>query len=166
MLAWLSPIWTISCFDSCVHMSEEATNAAKAVPYGILMATGSTWILGFIVLVVIAAVINPDLAGVYGTALGQPMAQIYEDALGKNGALGFMSLLLICQFLMGLSIVCPPFSACYASAYLPTSRWWLHHARAGHSVATEHCHSAASSESSPSSSATLSRSGRSVAVLD
>ena len=105
MLAWLSPIWTISCFDSCVHMSEEAANAAKAVPYGILMATGSTWILGFVVLIVIAACINPDLAGVAGTALGQPMAQIYEDALGKNGALGFMSLLMICQFLMGLSIV-------------------------------------------------------------
>ena len=31
MLAWLSPIWTIGSFDSCVHMSEEATNSTKAV---------------------------------------------------------------------------------------------------------------------------------------
>ena len=31
MLAWLSPIWTIGAFDSCVHMSEEAANATKAV---------------------------------------------------------------------------------------------------------------------------------------
>ena len=31
MLAWLSPIWTIGSFDSCVHMSEEASNATKAV---------------------------------------------------------------------------------------------------------------------------------------
>jgi len=31
MLAWLSPIWTIGGFDSCVHMSEEAANATKAV---------------------------------------------------------------------------------------------------------------------------------------
>lgn len=36
-LSWLSPIWTIGGFDSCVHMSEEASNATKAVPYGILM---------------------------------------------------------------------------------------------------------------------------------
>lgn len=42
MLAWLSPIWTIGGFDSCVHMSEEAANAAKAVPYGIMMSTGKT----------------------------------------------------------------------------------------------------------------------------
>ncbi|MCJ1303207.1 GABA-specific high-affinity permease [Hypocenomyce scalaris] len=105
MLAWLSPIWTISCFDSCVHMSEEAANATKAVPYGILMATSSTWILGFAVLIAIAACINHDLAAVVGTSLGQPMAQIYLDALGKSGAIGFMSLLILCQFLMGLSIV-------------------------------------------------------------
>ena len=32
------------------------------------------------------------------------MAQIYYDALGKNGTLGLMSLLMIVQFLMGLSI--------------------------------------------------------------
>ena len=31
MLSWLSPIWTIGAFDSCVHMSEEAANATKAV---------------------------------------------------------------------------------------------------------------------------------------
>jgi hypothetical protein len=31
MLSWLSPIWTIGAFDSCVHMSEEASNATKAV---------------------------------------------------------------------------------------------------------------------------------------
>jgi amino acid transporter len=31
MLAWLSPIWTVGSFDSCVHMAEEASNATKAV---------------------------------------------------------------------------------------------------------------------------------------
>ena len=31
MLAWMMPIWTIGAFDSCVHISEEAANATKAV---------------------------------------------------------------------------------------------------------------------------------------
>ncbi|KAH7342467.1 amino acid permease-domain-containing protein [Rhexocercosporidium sp. MPI-PUGE-AT-0058] len=105
MLAWLSPIWTIGGFDSCVHMSEEAANAAKAVPYGILMSVGSCWILGFIIMIVLAACINPDLESVLGSAYGQPMAQIYYDAIGKKGTLGLMSLLFIVQFLMGLSIL-------------------------------------------------------------
>jgi amino acid transporter len=105
MLAWLSPIWTIGAFDSCVHISEEASNAAKAVPYGIMMSIGSCWVLGFVILIVIAACINPDLESVLGSSFGQPMAQIYYDAVGKKGTLGLMSLLFIVQFLMGLSIL-------------------------------------------------------------
>jgi hypothetical protein len=37
-------------------------------------------------------------------ATGQPVAQINCDTLGKNDVLGFMGLLMICQFLMGLPI--------------------------------------------------------------
>jgi amino acid transporter len=105
MLSWLSPIWTIGAFDSCVHMSEEASNAAKAVPYGIMMSIGSCWFLGFIIMIVIAACIDTNLENVLGSAYGQPMAQIYYDAVGKQGTLGLMSLLFIVQFLMGLSIL-------------------------------------------------------------
>ncbi|KAL3488913.1 amino acid transporter [Aspergillus germanicus] len=105
MLAWLSPIWTIGAFDSCVHMSEEATNAARAVPLGILWSSGLCGILGFLSLAVIAAVINTDLEAVMGTAFGQPMAQIYYDCLGKSGALGFMAIVALVQFFMGLSLV-------------------------------------------------------------
>jgi amino acid transporter len=105
MLSWLSPIWTIGAFDSCVHMSEEASNAAKAVPYGIMMSIGSCWFLGFIIMIVIAACIDTNLENVLSSAYGQPMAQIYYDAVGKQGTLGLMSLLFIVQFLMGLSIL-------------------------------------------------------------
>lgn len=105
MLAWLSPIWTIGAFDSCVHLSEEAANATKAVPYGILMSIGSCWLFGWICCIVIAACMNPDPSTLLESPFGQPMAQIYYDALGKNGALGMMSLLMIVQFLMGVSIL-------------------------------------------------------------
>ncbi|BCS20185.1 putative GABA permease [Aspergillus puulaauensis] len=105
MLAWLSPIWTIGAFESCVHMSEEATNAARAVPLGVLWSSGLCGILGFLSLAIIAAVINKDLEAVMNTKFGQPMAQIYYDCLGKPGALGFMAALAAVQFFMGLSLV-------------------------------------------------------------
>ncbi|CAK7198498.1 GABA-specific high-affinity permease [Sporothrix eucalyptigena] len=105
MLAWLSPIWTIGAFDSCVHMSEEASNAAKAVPLGILSSIGMCWVLGFVLVIVIAACMDPNIENILGSAYGQPMAQIYYDALGKKGTLGFMSFLFIVQYLMGLSIL-------------------------------------------------------------
>lgn len=76
MLAWLSPIWTIGAFDSCVHMSEEATNAAKSVPYGILGSIGGCWSLGFLSLCIIAACMSKDIEAILMTPFGQPMAQV------------------------------------------------------------------------------------------
>lgn len=86
-------------------MSEEAANATRAVPYGILMSIGSCWLFGWILVIVIAACMSPDLPSLVGSKFGQPMAQIYYDALGKSGAIGLMTLLFIVQFLMGLSIL-------------------------------------------------------------
>ncbi|KAL8910760.1 MAG: hypothetical protein Q9171_003972 [Xanthocarpia ochracea] len=105
MLSWLSPIWTIGAFDSCVHMSEECVNATKAVPAGILMSIGSCWLFGFIIMIVLAATISPDLESVIGSKFGQPMCQIFYDAIGKSGTMGLMSLLFTVQFLMGISIL-------------------------------------------------------------
>ncbi|EEA26539.1 GABA permease, putative [Talaromyces marneffei ATCC 18224] len=105
MLAWLSPIWTIGAFDSCVHMSEEATHAARAVPLGIILSIGLCGILGFLSLAVMAACMDQNISNVLGSAFGQPMAQIYYDSLGKSGAFGFMAVVAIVQFFMGLSIL-------------------------------------------------------------
>ena len=44
-------------------------------PFGILMSIGSCWFLGFIIVIVLAACINPDLSSVTGSKFGQPMAQ-------------------------------------------------------------------------------------------
>jgi amino acid transporter len=105
MLAWLAPIWSIASFDSCVHMSEEALHAAKAVPLGIIWSAGSAFVLGFLVLSIIAATMNPDVNVTLSTSFGQPMAQVYYDALGRDGALVFMAILCLIQFLIGLSLL-------------------------------------------------------------
>ena len=57
-------------------MSEEAANATKAVPYGILMSIGLCGCFGFIVMIVLAACISPDLKSILGSSFGQPMAQV------------------------------------------------------------------------------------------
>ncbi|KAJ5262082.1 hypothetical protein N7505_008949 [Penicillium chrysogenum] len=107
IMAWLSPIWTIGAFDSCVHMSEEATHAARAVPLGIISSAGLCGLLGFVSLAVIASSMDRNIEGILNSKFGQPMTQIYYDALGKSGALGFMVVVMIVQFFMGLSIPLP-----------------------------------------------------------
>lgn len=76
IMAWLSPIWTIGAFDSCVHMSEEATHAARAVPLGIISSAGLCGVLGWLSLAVIAACMSTDIEGILNSKFGQPMAQV------------------------------------------------------------------------------------------
>lgn len=104
MMAWLAAIWTIGAFDSCVHMAEEASNAAVAVPFGIIGSISMCGILGFIIMAIIAACMNPDIGATLDSSTGQPMAQIYLDVLGKRWAMGMMTMLFIIQWFMGLSI--------------------------------------------------------------
>lgn len=125
-LSWLAPIWTIGAFDSCVHMAEEASNASRAVPIGIISSIGMCWVLGVIVNIVCAAVVNPDVEAVINTPLGQPMAQIIYDCLGKKWTMAIMSIIFCLQWTMGLSILVAGSRQNWAFARdgaLPFSEW-------------------------------------------
>ncbi|KAA8650229.1 hypothetical protein EYZ11_004441 [Aspergillus tanneri] len=129
ILAFMAPIWSIGFFDSCVHMSEEALHAAQAVPRGIIFSAGCACFLGFLVLAIIAATMNPDVGATLSSVYGQPMAQIYHDALGKKGALGFMSVIIVIQFLIGLSLIVAASRQAWAfsrDGALPFSRFFRH----------------------------------------
>lgn len=103
-VAWLSPVWTIGAFDACVHMAEEASNASVAVPFGIITSISLCGIIGFALMSVIAASMDQDISSILNTRYGQPIAQIYVDALDKNWAIGIMCMLFLIQWFMGLSI--------------------------------------------------------------
>ncbi|EDK41051.2 hypothetical protein PGUG_05149 [Meyerozyma guilliermondii ATCC 6260] len=105
--AWLPAIWTIGAFDSCVHMSEEAKNAKRSIPIGILGSIGACWSLGtLIIIITLACIQTDDIEGhILGSKFGQPMAQIIFDALGKKWAMAFMTLIAFAQFMMGASIL-------------------------------------------------------------
>lgn len=102
---FMACVYTIGAFDSCVHQSEEAKDAKKAVPLGIISSGFVTWILGWLVIIVLLACVTPDLQSVADSKYGFALAQIIYDSLGKRWAIAFMSLIAFCQFLMGASIV-------------------------------------------------------------
>lgn len=105
MLGWLAPIWTIGAFDSCVHMAEEASNATTAVPFGIISSIGMCWLLGFVINIVLACVLSPDIERVLNTPFQQPIAQVIYDCLGKKWTLAMMVIIFTLQWTMGLSVV-------------------------------------------------------------
>lgn len=98
-------IWTIGAYDSCLHMAEEAKDARRAVPIGIVASISSCWILGWLICIVLLACMNPDVSAIIDSGYGQGITQIFYDALGKRWTLTFLSLIIICQFLMGASTV-------------------------------------------------------------
>ncbi|QBM90960.1 gamma-aminobutyrate transporter, ACT family [Metschnikowia aff. pulcherrima] len=133
--AWLPAIWTIGAFDSCVHMSEECTNATKTIPIGIIGSISACTVLGFILLIVTMFSLQTyDIEGqILGLNFGQPMAQIIYDAFetvpgqGKKMAIFFMVLIAFAQFLMGASILTAISRQIFAFARdngLPMS-WWI-----------------------------------------
>ncbi|CAI5756387.1 unnamed protein product [Candida verbasci] len=105
-LSWMPAIWTIGSFDSPIHCSEEAKNAQKSIPVGILGSIGACWVLGWIVVIVCALCIkNGNVEAVLASNSGNALAQICADSLGKGFAVAMMSLIAFGQFLMAISIM-------------------------------------------------------------
>jgi amino acid transporter len=104
-LSMMTAVWTIGAFDSCVHMSEEAKNATYGVPIGICGSISVCGLLGWIIIIVINACINPNIEEVISTPTGFPIAQLFYDSLGKKWAIALMSLMATCQWLMGSSLI-------------------------------------------------------------
>ena len=59
----------------CVPALDQWILTCCGQPFGILMSIGSCWFFGFIIVIVLAACINPDLSAVTESKFGQPMAQ-------------------------------------------------------------------------------------------
>lgn len=125
MLSFLSAAWTICSFDSAVSISEEATNAATAVPVAIVGAISIAGITGWLVLVIMSLAMGPVLMDVYNS--DQPLALVYFNAYGTKGALAIWSFMCIAQILMTLSLALPASRQAFAFARdgaLPFSRYF------------------------------------------
>ncbi|KAF8606392.1 APC amino acid permease [Ceratobasidium sp. AG-I] len=104
-LSWLAPVWTIGAYDSCVHISEEASNAAVAVPWAIIGAIAISGILGTAMNIVIAFCMGSDIDAIMNSDIGQPLAAIFYNSFGEKATLGIWSVVVLTQWGMGSSIV-------------------------------------------------------------
>ncbi|KAI0320655.1 APC amino acid permease [Amylostereum chailletii] len=105
ILSFLAPLWTIGGFDSTVHISEEARNARTAVPWAMLCSVVTSCALGFVVNIVLTFHMGKDLAGILGSPVGQPMATILLNSFGKGGTLAIWSIIIVAQYMIGISLV-------------------------------------------------------------
>ncbi|KAJ9113585.1 hypothetical protein QFC20_001937 [Naganishia adeliensis] len=127
ILSFLAPVWTICSFDSAVSISEEATNAATAVPWAIVGAIASATISGFAILVILALTMGRDVLAIYDSEIGQPLAFIYLQAFGRDGSLVIWSFMCVAQVMMTASLLLPASRQAFAFARdgaLPFSKYF------------------------------------------
>ncbi|THH11998.1 hypothetical protein EW145_g293 [Phellinidium pouzarii] len=126
ILSFLAPVWTIGCFDSSVHISEEATNSRTAVPFAMITSVTIAGVVGWAINMAIAFNMGTDLNAILSSPIGQPLAAIFFNSFGKNGTLALWSFIIIAQFMMGSSILLASSRQTFAFARdggLPFSRF-------------------------------------------
>ncbi|KAH9856381.1 APC amino acid permease [Lenzites betulinus] len=126
MLSFLAPLWTICSFDSSVHISEEASNAATAVPWAIVYAIGIAGVLGWAINVALAFCMGTDMDSILNSPIGQPMAEIFFNSFGQKGTLALWSIVVLVQYMMGSSMVLAASRQSFAfsrDGALPFSNW-------------------------------------------
>jgi amino acid transporter len=82
------------------QMTEETHNAAVAGPLGIIMAIGVSAVLGWFLIIGLLFSIQ-DYDAVVGTATGQPITQIFLDAVGEKGAIVLMVIVIGAMYFCG-----------------------------------------------------------------
>jgi amino acid transporter len=93
MLSFLTPVWVVSGFESSATIAEEASNAARAVPFAMLSSLLTGCFTGWAVIIAIAFCMGQDVISVVMSPLGQPMAQIALNSLGTNGSIALLTFL-------------------------------------------------------------------------
>ncbi|KDR74097.1 hypothetical protein GALMADRAFT_71679 [Galerina marginata CBS 339.88] len=124
ILSFLAPLWTICSFDSSVHISEEASNAAVAVPWAIVSAIGIAGVLGWAINMSLAFCMGSDLQLLIDS--DQPMAQIFFNSFGQKATLAIWSFVVIVQYMMGSSMLLAASRQTFAfsrDSALPFSKW-------------------------------------------
>jgi amino acid transporter len=82
----------ISAYDSAVHISEECSNAAVAVPKAIVGAIALAGVLGTAIMIALAFCMGTDLEAIMGSSVGQPVSssivawsRVFDPEINADG---------------------------------------------------------------------------------
>ena len=88
VFGFLSASWTMTDYDATAHIAEEIKDPEIKAPWSIAIALGFTWIGGWLFNIVLAYC-SGDPTHTLGNVVAQPVAQIFYDAIGRNGGIFF-----------------------------------------------------------------------------
>ncbi|KAK0239783.1 amino acid/polyamine transporter I [Armillaria nabsnona] len=131
IFSFLTPLWSVGCYDAPVHMSEEATNASIAVPMAIILSIFSVSVLGWAMNISLVFCMGRNYQSIIDSPVGQPIATILFNSFGKTGTLVVWSFVILTQQVVKFNplsrslalIVNNKIFALSRDGGLPLSRW-------------------------------------------
>lgn len=97
LLSMTAAMWCLTGYDAAAHVAEETSNAARVGPWAMFIAVAGTTTLGWALSIMISFCV-PDPAALLDSKLYMPIAQLYNDIIGKHGALALWSFTIVIQF--------------------------------------------------------------------
>ena len=88
LFGFLSVSWTMTDYDATAHIAEEIKNPELKAPWAISTALGFTYIGGWLLTIVLTYCMG-DITTTLASPLGQPVAQIFYNNIGKSGGIFF-----------------------------------------------------------------------------
>ncbi|KAI5363707.1 putative amino acid/polyamine transporter I, amino acid permease [Septoria linicola] len=128
LLGFLNVAWVMTDYDGTTHMSEETHDAAVLGPRSIRAAVIVGGIQGFLLNIVFTFCLTETyMDDIVGSPTGLPIAQIFLNAAGKDGASIMLFFVILIQFFTGAAAMLANSRMAYAFARdeaLPFSNIW------------------------------------------
>ncbi|KAI8986028.1 amino acid/polyamine transporter I [Pilobolus umbonatus] len=115
VLGMVGAAYSLCGCECAASVNEETKDAEISCPMAMVSAIGVSWIIGFLFLVVLLFSIQ-DIDTILSTQLNLPVAQLFYDAIGMGGTMGFLLLIAFCQFCTGITTITVASRQVYALA--------------------------------------------------
>ncbi|KAI8330411.1 amino acid/polyamine transporter I [Chlamydoabsidia padenii] len=100
VLGMVGATYTLFGAECSASMSEETENADITAPFAMITSIATAWFFGLIYLLVLLFSIQ-DIESVLTTTFNLPVTQVFMDAVGTPATIGFLILMILCQFCSG-----------------------------------------------------------------
>lgn len=126
LFGFLSVAWTMTDYDATAHITEEMNEPEKKAPWAICAAMLYTYIIGILFNIVLAFCMG-DPTEILNSVVGQPVAQIFYNVLGKGGGIFFTVAAFIIMNFVAITALHSSSRTTWAFArdrMIPLSRVW------------------------------------------
>ncbi|KAH0831949.1 amino acid permease-domain-containing protein [Lanmaoa asiatica] len=126
ILSFTQPMWSLTGYDSAVHIAEETSNAAWAAPIAIMVGVLGTEILGWLMYIAVSFA-TASVPGALQSKLVLPIGDVFLNVLGRKGTFVLWWSMVVLQYLCGCSQTIDASRVVFAFSRdnaLPGSRWW------------------------------------------